>query len=48
MDIEEFHWLFGDVVQGWFSSKLLLRSKNQWWIPAVSTISFRPPTATGT
>ena len=26
------------VVQGWFSSKLLLGSKNQWWIPAVSMI----------
>jgi hypothetical protein len=45
MDKEEFHWLFG-VMQGWFSAKL--GSKNQWWIPAVSTISFRPPTATGT
>jgi hypothetical protein len=28
MDKEEFHWLFG-VMQGWFSSKLLLGSKNQ-------------------
>jgi hypothetical protein len=47
MDMEGFHWLFG-VVQGWFSSKLRLGSKNQWWIPAVSTIFLRPPTATGT
>jgi hypothetical protein len=34
------------VMQGWFLSKL--GSKNQWWIPAVSTISLPPPTATGT
>jgi hypothetical protein len=36
MDKEEIHWIFG-VVQGWFSAKL--GSNNQWWIPAVSTIS---------
>jgi hypothetical protein len=28
IDMEGFHWLFG-VVQGWFSSKLRLGSKNQ-------------------